>query len=391
MSANRSTNGYHGIAVLDERSTRGTPFVIERIGCHDMDHEIVGESPKLQRVLEQVESVASTDSTVLILGETGTGKELVAWRIHNHSQRRQQAFVKVNCAAIPLDLLESELFGHERGAFTGAVAQRIGRFEVADQGTLFMDEIGDIPLQLQPKLLRVLQEQEFERLGSTRTIRTNVRLIAATHRNLGQNVKEGKFRADLFYRFNVFPITTPPLRERPDDIPRLIRHFTRKYAERMHKRIEIVPCEAMEILMNYSWPGNIRELQNFIERAVILSCGPALSMPLDELIRLKHEGTAEPITLKDAERAHILRTLQKTNGQLTGAAALLGVPRSTLFYRIRRLGISVPRTGKAQKRKPHTDADGNSLHIDGPLPMVDGNYRIERLSPARARFVKSQG
>jgi formate hydrogenlyase transcriptional activator len=323
--------------------------VLKQAGCHEHDHEIVGDSPKLKRVLERVESVAPTDSTVLILGETGTGKELVARRIHNRSARRQQAFVTVNCAAIPLDLLESELFGHERGAFTGAIAQRIGRFEVADQGTLFMDEIGDIPLTLQPKLLRVLQEQEFERLGSSRTIRTNVRLIAATHRDLGQNVKEGKFRADLFYRFNVFPITTPPLRERPDDIPQLIRHFTRKYAERMNKRIEIIPCEAVDILMNYSWPGNIRELQNFIERAVILSCGSALSLPLDEIMRLKHECPTEPITLKDAERAHILRTLQKTNGQLTGAAVLLGVPRSTLFYRIRRLGISFPRTRIAQK------------------------------------------
>lgn len=321
----------------------------EQAVCHEHDHEIVGDSLKLKRVLEQVESVAPTDSTVLILGETGTGKELVARRIHNRSARRQQAFVIVNCAAIPLDLLESELFGHERGAFTGAIAQRVGRFEVADQGTLFMDEIGDIPLTLQPKLLRVLQEQEFERLGSSRTIRTNVRLIAATHRDLGQNVKEGKFRADLFYRFNVFPITTPPLRERPDDIPQLIRHFTRKYAERMNKRIEIIPCEAVDVLMKYSWPGNIRELQNFIERAVILSCGPALCPPLDEIMRLKRECPNEPITLKDAERAHILRTLEKTNGQLTGAAVLLGVPRSTLFYRIRRLGINFPRTGTAQK------------------------------------------
>jgi formate hydrogenlyase transcriptional activator len=367
--------------------------VLEQTRCQQNDHEIVGESTNLRRALEKVESVAPTDSTVLILGETGTGKELVARRIHDRSERRQQPFVIVNCAAIPLDLLESELFGHERGAFTGAIAQRIGRFEIADQGTLFMDEIGDIPLALQPKLLRVLQEQEFERLGSTRTIRTNVRLIAATHRNLGQNVKEGKFRADLFYRFNVFPITTPPLRERLDDIPLLIRYFTRKYAQRMNKRIEIIPCEAMEILKKYSWPGNIRELQNFIERAVILSCGPALSLPLDELMRLKHESPVEPITLKDAERAHILRTLEKTNGQLTGAAVLLGVPRSTLFYRIRRLGISFPRMGKAQKLKSHPGAGrmpGESPHIDAPLPMIDGSHRSGKLSPARTGFFKSQ-
>jgi formate hydrogenlyase transcriptional activator len=257
--------------------------------------------------------------------------------------------VKVNCAAIPSGLLESELFGHERGAFTGATAQRLGRFELADKGTLFLDEVGDIPLELQPKLLRVLQEQAFERLGGTRTIRTHVRLIAATHRNIEKLVDEEKFRVDLLYRLNVFPIHLPPLRERVEDIPHLIRQFTNKYARQFNRQIDTIPPCAMEALMNYSWPGNIRELQNFIERAVILSRGRALDLPVGELVRLTCEVPAEPVTLKDAERAHILRTLEKTNGQLAGAAVLLGIPRSTLFYRIRRLGITLPRSHKARK------------------------------------------
>jgi len=311
--------------------------------------EIIGESRKMRDTLARSQTVALTHCTTLIFGETGTGKELVAALIHKLSPRFQNAFIKVNCAAIPLGLLESELFGHERGAFTGALVQRIGRFELADKGTLFLDEVGDIPPELQPKLLRVLQEQEFERLGSARTIRTDVRLIAATHRNLGQMVHEGKFRADLYYRLNVFPIALPPLRERLEDVPRLVQHFTRKYARELNKRIETISSEVMDVLMQYPWPGNIRELQNFVARAVILSPGPALDPPSDELMRLKHEIPAEPVTLKDAERAHILRTLQKTDGQLARAAELLGVPRSTLFYRIRRLGISLPRTQKAKK------------------------------------------
>jgi formate hydrogenlyase transcriptional activator len=309
--------------------------------------EIIVESRKLKDVLEQVKMVAPTDCTVLLQGETGTGKEVVAEMIHNLSPRRERALIKVNCAAIPSGLLESELFGHEKGAFTGAMAQRLGRFEMADKGTLFLDEVGDIPLELQPKLLRVLQQQAFERLGGTRTVHTHVRLIAATHRDLARLAEEGKFRADLLYRLNVFPLSIPPLRERVEDIPCLVRHFTAKYADKFNKQIDAIPGAAMDILMSYSWPGNIRELQNIIERAVILSRGPVLDLPAQELIRLKREIPAEPITMKDAERAHILRTLAKTNGQLAGAAALLEVPRSTLFYRIRRLGIDLPRSNKA--------------------------------------------
>ena len=280
--------------------------------------DTIVESRKLRDVIDQADMVADTDCTVLIQGDTGTGKELIAGLIHHHSHRRQQALIKVNCAAIPLGLLESELFGHERGAFTGAMAQRMGRFELADKGTLFLDEVGDIPMELQPKLLRVLQEQQFERLGGTRTIQTNVRLIAATHRNLAQMVDEGKFRQDLFYRLNVFPITVPPLRDRPEDIPHLVWHYTNTYARQFNRQIESIPAAAMESMVDYSWPGNIRELQNFIERAVILSRGSVLEPPVSELIRLKHHLTAEPITLRDAERAHILRTLEKTNGQLAG-------------------------------------------------------------------------
>jgi formate hydrogenlyase transcriptional activator len=313
-----------------------------------VEPKIIAESRKLRDVLIQAEMVASTDCTVLLQGETGTGKEVVAELIHNRSPRRDQALIKVNCAAIPGGLLESELFGHERGAFTGATAQRLGRFELADKGTLFLDEVGDIPLELQPKLLRVLQEQQFERLGGTRTVQTHVRLIAATHRNLVQMVDEGKFRVDLLYRLNVFPVTIPPLRERAEDIPFLVRHFTSKYAHQFNKQIDTIPSPAMDSLVNYSWPGNIRELQNFVERSVILSRGTVLDPPVNELIHLNHEVPAEPVTLKDAERAHILRTLDKTNGQLAGAAALLGIPRSTLFYRIRRLGIILPRH-KARK------------------------------------------
>jgi formate hydrogenlyase transcriptional activator len=311
--------------------------------------EIIGKSPRLRDALTQSEMVASTDCTALIVGETGTGKELVAKMIHNFSPRKHRALVKINCAAIPLGLLESELFGYERGAFTGAMAQRIGRFEVANKGTLFLDEVGDIPLELQPKLLRVLQEQEFERLGSTRTLRTDVRLIAATHRNLGRMVAEGKFREDLFYRLSVFPITIPPLRERVEDIPELLEHFTSYYSHRLGKRIETIPSEIKKRLMQYFWPGNIRELQNFIERAVILSPGSVLAPPFAELMRLKEEIPADPVALVDVERAHISRILVRVNGELTRAAALLGIPRTTLFYKIRRLGVCVPSTRKPRK------------------------------------------
>jgi formate hydrogenlyase transcriptional activator len=311
--------------------------------------EIVGKSTKLREALTQGEMVASTDCTALILGETGTGKELVAKMIHNCSPRKHRALIKVNCAAIPLGLLESELFGCERGAFTGAVAQRIGRFELANKGTLFLDEVGDIPLELQPKLLRVLQEHEFERLGSTRTVRTDVRVIAATHRDLAHMVAEGKFREDLFYRLHVFPIMIPPLRERIEDIPQLAEHFTKYYARRLNKRIEVIPFETMNILIGYSWPGNIRELQNFVERAVILSPGSVLAPPFAELAHLKEAISADPLTLLDVERAHISRILRQVNGELTRAAAVLGVPRTTLFYKIRRLGVGVPATRKGRK------------------------------------------
>ncbi|MGA8556925.1 MAG: sigma 54-interacting transcriptional regulator [Candidatus Acidiferrales bacterium] len=305
--------------------------------------QIIGNSSALESVFGEVERVAPTDSTVLIQGETGTGKELIARAIHNISSRCGRPFVKLNCAAIPYDLLESELFGHERGAFTGAIAQKIGRFETADKGTLFLDEVGDIPLALQPKLLRVLQEQEFERLGSARTHQVDVRLLAATHRNLADMVKRAEFRSDLYYRMNVFPIVLPPLRARSEDIPDLVQHFVEIFGRRMGKQIERVPAETMSALTSYGWPGNIRELQNFIERSVILSDGTVLRPPLAEL---KHSGYAETqgaITLKDAERDHILKILSQTRWVVagpSGAAARLGMKRSTLYFRMQKPGIS---------------------------------------------------
>jgi formate hydrogenlyase transcriptional activator len=310
---------------------------------------MIGESAPLRRAMQQAAVVAPTDSTVLILGETGTGKGRLAEHIHELSRRNGNAFVKVNCAAIPLGLLESELFGHERGAFTGAIAQRAGRFELANQGTLFLDEVGDIPLELQPKLLRVLQEHEFERLGSTRTIHTDVRLIAATQHDLLKLTSEAKFRIDLYYRLNVFPIRMPALRERLEDIPLLVRHFVDVFSRQMNRNIEVIPPHTIDVLARYSWPGNIRELENFMERAVILSRDCVLEAPLDELSGAEpakdEEGADEPvpITLRDAERAHIARTLREVNGVVALAAARLGVPRSTLFYKMRRLGISAPR------------------------------------------------
>ena len=307
--------------------------------------EIVGRSAALQRVLRQVEVVAPTDSGVLIQGETGTGKELIARAIHNRSARRDRPFVKVNCAAIPSGLLESELFGHEKGAFTGAIMRKPGRFEVADKGTLFLDEVGDIPLEVQSKLLRVLQEHEFERLGSTRTQQVDVRVIAATHRDLKQMVEEGTFRSDLYYRLHVFPLVVPPLRDRPEDIPLIVRHFVDKYARRMNRSIETIPARTMEVFANYSWPGNVRELQNFIERAVILSPGATLRAPLDELKQETTQGCNTNLsTLEEMEREHVLRALREAKwvtGGPNGAAARLGMKRTTLAYRIRKLGIPV--------------------------------------------------
>src|SRR5262245_23319937 len=305
--------------------------------------QIIGDSPALESVLEQVERVAPTQSTVLILGETGTGKEVIARAIHTLSPRCGRAFVKVNCAAIPLDLLESELFGHEKGAFTGAIAQKIGRFEVADRGTLFLDEVGDIPLALQPKLLRVLQEQEFERLGGTQTHRVDVRLIAATNRNLETMVRRSEYRVDLYYRFNVFPIPVPPLRERREDIPALVTHCVERFSRRVGKRIQHVPPETLAAFMAYDWPGNIRELQNVIERAVIMSDDGVLPNPLPP--GACAVVTAPPTTLREADRTLILNTLDSARwvvGGPKGAARKLGLNRSTLVSKMRRLGISRP-------------------------------------------------
>jgi formate hydrogenlyase transcriptional activator len=305
--------------------------------------QLVGSSLALESALEQVERVAPTDSTVLLQGETGTGKELIARAIHNISSRCGRPYIKLNCAAIPFDLLESELFGHEKGAFTGAIAQKIGRFELADKGTLFLDEVGDIPLALQPKLLRVLQEQEFERLGSTRTHQVDVRLVAATNRDLADMVKQGKFRSDLYYRLNVFPLLLPPLRARREDIPALVAHFVEIYGRRMGKQIEHIPPESMSAISSHHWPGNIRELQNFIERSVILSDGTVLRSPLAELKHSPEAGATGAITLEEAERDHIRKALETTRwvvGGPSGAAARLGIPRSTLYFRMQKLGIS---------------------------------------------------
>jgi formate hydrogenlyase transcriptional activator len=307
---------------------------------------IVGSNARLNAVLEEVEIVAPADSTALILGETGTGKELIARAIHDLSPRKNYAFVKVNCAAIPSGLLESELFGHERGAFTGAIAQKIGRFELADKGTLFLDEIGDIPLELQPKLLRVLQEQEFERLGSTRTQRVDVRVVAATNADLAPMVAEKKFRSDLYYRLNVFPIGLPPLRDRRDDIPRLVRHFANKYARRMEKNIEKISKRTMQALCRHNWPGNIRELQNLMERAVLLSPGPTLRVPLTDIsnvvdISVASDGSA----LEQVERELIVKALRESNwvvGGTRGAAARLRLNRTGLAYKMKKFGISRP-------------------------------------------------
>lgn len=315
--------------------------------------QVIGNSPALESVLEQVERVAPTDSTVLIQGETGTGKELIAHAIHNLSSRCGRPFVRLNCAAIPLDLLESELFGHEKGAFTGAIAQKIGRFELADKGTLFLDEVGDIPPALQPKLLRVLQEQEFERLGSTRTHHVDVRLVAATNRNLMEMATRGEFRNDLYYRLNVFPLLLPPLRERREDIPALVTHFVEIYGRRMSREIEHIPPTTMSALTSYDWPGNIRELQNLIERAVILSDKGVLPNPLPAGGPLAINSSPLVTTLRDSERVLILRTLESVGwviGGPKGAATKLGLKRTTLIHKMQKLGIS----RSHQQRSPST-------------------------------------
>ena len=322
---------------------------IQRFGSGDQPsyerrfERVIGSSPALESVLGQVELVAPTDSTVLIQGETGTGKELIAHAIHNLSSRCGRPFVRLNCAAIPLDLLESELFGHEKGAFTGAIAQKIGRFELADKGTLFLDEVGDIPPALQPKLLRVLQEQEFERLGNARTHQVDVRLVAATNRNLMEMVDRGEFRSDLYYRLNVFPVLLPPLRERREDIPALVAHFVEIHGRRMGRQIEHIPPETMSALTSYHWPGNIRELQNLIERAVILSNDGVLPNPLPAVEPLAITTSPVSTTLKDSERNLILCTLESVGwvvGGTKGAAEKLGLKRTTLIHKMQKLGIS---------------------------------------------------
>jgi formate hydrogenlyase transcriptional activator len=357
------------IEKLKEKLTQEKVYLEEEIRTEHNFEEIVGESAGLRRLLKEVETVAPTDSTVLIRGETGTGKELIARALHHLSPRRQRTFVKLNCAAIPTGLLESELFGHEKGAFTGAITQKVGRFELAHQGTLFLDEVGDIPPELQPKLLRVLQEQEFERLGSTKTVRVDVRLLAATNRDLAAMATNGQFRNDLYYRLNVFPLLLPPLRDRRDDIPRLVRHFAQKVARRMGRAIETIPAETMDALVQYSWPGNIRELENVIERAVILSPGSELRINLGELKAGDHRpevrdqksevrgqksevdalnSDARPAvsSLAEAERDHIVRILRETGwvlGGPNGAAARLAMKRTTLQSKMKKLGISRPR------------------------------------------------
>jgi len=313
----------------------------ELITTHQFD-EIIGESSGLKRILKQVEDVASTDATVLILGETGTGKELIARAIHGLSPRRDHAFVRLNCSAIPSGLLESELFGHERGAFTGAIAQKIGRLELAHRGTFFLDEVGDLPLELQPKILRALQEKEFERVGGTRTIPVNVRLIAATNRDLAKMVRAGQFRSDLYYRLRVFPLTIPPLRERRDDIALLVRYFLASHSKRMGRHIETIPPETLQALLTWPWPGNVRELENFIERSVILSPGPVLRAPLAELEAVEESAGPSDGNLEAAEREHILRVLRECKGMIggaDGAAGRLGVKRTTLNSKIKKLGI----------------------------------------------------
>jgi len=338
---------FEEIGKLRERMEEEKIYLEEEIRSEYRFDEIIGQSPALRHVLEQIETAAPTDSTVMILGETGTGKELVARAIHQLSRRTSGTFVKLNCSAIPSGLLESEMLGHEKGAFTGAVTQRIGRFELANRGTLFLDEVGELPLELQPKLLRVLQDGQFERLGGTRTITSDFRLVAATNRDLRELVNQQQFRADLYYRLNVFPITVPPLRERREDIPMLVRYFVQEYASRMGKSIEAIPSESLETLVNYSWPGNIRELRNVVERSVILTSGKRLRIPKDALAEAGQSSSessepAQVLRMAEAERRHIIEALNACNwvvGGSKGAAALLGLKRSTLQSRMEKLGI----------------------------------------------------
>jgi formate hydrogenlyase transcriptional activator len=334
---------FREIAELKEKLAEEKSYLEDEIRTVFNFDEIVGESTGLKEVLAQVETVAPTDAAVLILGETGTGKELVARAVHRLSHRSQSPLVKINCSAIPTGLLESELFGHEKGAFTGAISQKIGRLELANKGTIFLDEVGDIPLELQPKLLRVLQESEFERLGSTRTIRVDVRLIAATNQNLAQMVADNQFRSDLYYRLRVFPIVVPPLRERKADIPLLLHYFTQKYARQMGRKIKKIPEPAMTALCNWHWPGNIREMENFVERAVILSRGPVLNVPIEELKEPTRPASVAEGTLQSTERDYILRILRETGGLISGphgAASRLGLKRTTLQGKMRKLGIT---------------------------------------------------
>jgi formate hydrogenlyase transcriptional activator len=336
---------YEQISEARERLAEERNYLTEEIRTEHDFEAIIGQSPALKRILKQAELVAPTGSTVLIMGETGTGKEVLARSIHDISPRRERTFVSVSCAAIPLGLLESELFGHEKGAFTGAIAQKTGRFELAHQGTLFLDEVGDIPPELQPKLLRVLQEQEFERLGSTRTLHVDTRVVAATSRDLTQMVENHEFRSDLYYRLNIFPILVPPLRERPEDIPLLVAHFTDRYARRMDKRISRIPAETMDALKRYHWPGNVRELQNFIERATILTSGSTLQAPLAELLNASAGVRKKSRTLAETEREQIMRALRESQwvlGGPGGAAERLGLKRTTLFYKMRKMGITRP-------------------------------------------------
>jgi formate hydrogenlyase transcriptional activator len=341
-----NATAFQEIAQLKDQLAEEKLYLQDEIRTEQNFGEIIGDDPAFRRVLEQLATVAPTDASVMILGETGTGKELIARAIHELSSRRERTFVKLNCAAIPTGLLESELFGHEKGAFTGAIAQRVGRFELANKGTLFLDEVGDIPLELQPKLLRALQEHEFERLGGVRTIKVDVRLVAATNRDLSQMIASREFRSDLYYRLSVFPLSLPPLRERTADIPTLVRYFTQKYAQRMNKRIVTIPSAAMEALASYAWPGNVRELENLMERAVILTRGSSLEIPLAELRAAPETAapdTATLVTLEDAERDHIRRVLEQAAGVVggpNGAAARLGMKRTTLQSKMKKLGIS---------------------------------------------------
>jgi len=336
-----NAQAYRELAELKDKLAKEKLYLEEEFRTEHNFGAIIGKCAALRKVLKEVETVAPTSSTVLIHGETGTGKELIARALHDLSPRRDRTFVKRNCAAIPTGLLESELFGHEKGAFTGAITQRVGRFELANGGTLFLDEVGDIPLELQPKLLRALQEQEFERLGSTRTVRVDVRLVAATNRDLAQMVANGQFRGDLFYRLNVFPVLLPPLRERTEDIPLLVRHFTQQFAQRMSRRIETIPAQVMDALVRYPWPGNVREMQNVIERAVILSANGRLRVDPQSVA---HAPAAQELheQLETRERGAIEVALRASQGRVSGphgAARLLGLPHSTLEFRIKKLGI----------------------------------------------------